>query len=69
MNATSGGNRGGKRPQAGGRVFPLEGEVAEDPTITVSGTLPINHLYAHVLFYSCAAHSFVNPVFAKKLTS
>ena len=69
MNTTSGGNRGGKRPQAGGRVFFLEGEEAEDLTATVSGTLLINHLYAHVFFDSSATHSFVNPVFVKKLAS
>ena len=44
MNTTSGGNRGGKRPQAGGRVFSLEGGEAEDLTATVSGTLLIKHL-------------------------
>jgi len=43
VNTTSGGNRGGKRPQAGGRVFSLEGGEAENPTATVSGTL-----HAHV---------------------
>jgi len=30
MNATSRGNRGGKRPQEGGRVFSLESEEAKD---------------------------------------
>ena len=65
VNATSRASRGGKRPQAGGRVFSLEGEEAA----TVSGTLLINHFYAHVLFDSGATHSFVNPVFAKKLAS
>jgi len=50
MNTTLGSNRGGKRPQAGGRVFSLEGEEAEDPTVTILGTLLIKHLYAHVLF-------------------
>ena len=69
MNTTSGSNRGGKRPQAGGRVFSLEGEEAEDPTVIVSGTLLIKHLYAHVLFDAGATHSFVNPAFAKVLAS
>ena len=69
MNITSGSNRGGKRPQASGWVFSLEGEEAEDPTVTVSGTLLIKHLYAHVLFDSGATHSFVNPAFAKELAS
>ena len=41
----------------------------ENPTATVSGTLLINHLCAHVLFNSGATHSFVNPSFAKKLAS
>jgi len=68
-NTTSGGNRGGKRPQAGGWVFSLEGGKAKNPTTTVSGTLLIKHLYAHVLFDSGATHSFVNPSFAKKLAS
>jgi len=58
-----------ERPQAGGRVFYLEGEEEENPTATISSTLAINHLYAHVLFNSCATHSFVNLVFAKKLAS
>jgi len=65
MNTTSGSNRGGRRPQAGGRVFSLEGEEAEDPTVTVSGTFLIKHLYTHVLVDSGAIYSFVNPVFAK----
>jgi len=69
MNTASGGNRGGKRPQAGGRVFSLVGGEAEDLTATMSGTLLIKHHYAHVLFDSGATHSFVNPSFAKKLTS
>jgi len=69
MNTASGSNRGGKRLRAGGRVFSLEGEEAEDPTVTVSGTLLIKHLYAHVLFDSGSTHSFVNPIFAKKLAS
>jgi len=47
----------------------LEGDEAENLTITVSGTLLIKHLYAHVLFDSGATHSFVNPVFVKKLTN
>jgi len=50
-------------------VFSLRGEEAEDPTVAVSGTLLIKHLYAHVLFESGATHSFVNPAFAKLLTS
>jgi len=50
-------------------VFSLDGEEAEDPTITVSGTVLINHLYAYVLFDSSATHSFVNPVFPKKFAS
>ena len=50
-------------------MFSLEGEEAEDPTITVSGTVLINHLYAYVLFDSSATHSFVNSAFAKKLTN
>ena len=50
-------------------MFYLEGEEAEDPTAIVSGTLFINHLYAYVLFDSSATHSFVNPVFTKKLAS
>jgi len=50
-------------------VFSLEGEEAEGPTVTVSGTLPIDHLYTHVLFQSGVMHSFVNPVFTKKLAS
>jgi len=69
MNAASGGNRRGKRPQAGGRVFNLEGEEAENLTTTVSGTLLFNHHYVHILFDSGATYSFVNVVFAKKLTS
>ena len=69
MNTASGSNRGGKRLRAGGRVFSLEGEEAEDPTVTVSGTLLIKHLYAHVLFDSGATRSFVNPAFAKELAS
>ena len=69
MNTAAGGQRGGKRPQAGGRVFCLEGDEVEDPTNTVLGTLLINHLYTHVLFDSGAAHSFVNHIFAKKLAS
>jgi len=68
-NATSRGNRGGKRPQVGGPVFPLEGEEAEDPTSTISSTLLINHLYTYVLFDSGATHSFANPIFAKKLAN
>ena len=50
-------------------MFCLEGDEVEDPTNTVSGTLLINHLYAHVLFDSGATHSFVNPAFAKELAS
>jgi len=50
-------------------VFCLEGEEAENPTATVSGTLLINHLYTHVLFDSRATHSFLNPIFAKKFAS
>jgi len=69
MNATSGSNRGGKRPQAGGLVFSMKGKEVEDPTVAVSGTLLIKHLYAHVLFDSGTTHSFVNPAFAKKLAS
>jgi len=53
-NAALGGNRGGKRPQAGGRVFYLEVEEVENPTATILGTVFINHLYAHVLFDSGA---------------
>jgi len=68
VNATSGGNRGGKRPQACGRVLSLGGE-AEDLTATVSSTLLVKHLYAHVLFDSGATHSFINPNFARKLAS
>jgi len=69
MNTTSGGNRGGKRPQIGGQVFCPEGEEAEKLTTTISDTVLIQHLYTHVLFDSGATHSFVNPVFAKKLAS
>ena len=69
VNTAPGGNRGGKRPQAGGRVFSLAGGEAEDLTATVSGTLLIKHLNAHVLFDSGATHSFVNPSFAKKLAN
>jgi len=69
INTTSGGNRGGKRAQAGGRVFYLEGDEVENLTTTVSGTLLIKHLYAHILFDSGATHSFVNPSFAKKRAS
>jgi len=50
-------------------VLSLKGEEAENPTVAVSGTLLIKHLYAHVLLYSDATHSFVNPIFAKKLAS
>ena len=50
-------------------MFSLEGEEAEDPTVTVSGILLIEHLYAYILFDSSATHSFVNPAFAKKLAS
>ena len=69
MNTTLGGNRGRKMPHAGGRVFCLEGDEAENLTTTVLGTLLVKHLYAHVLFDSGATHSFVNPIFAKKLAS
>jgi len=68
-NAISRSNRGGKRPQAGGRVFSMRGEEAEDPTVAVLGTLLIKHLYVHVLFDSGATYSLVNPAFAKKLAS
>ena len=57
-NATLGRNRGGKRPQIGGRVFSLRGEEARDPTIAVSGILLIKHLYTHVLFDSGATYSY-----------
>ena len=50
-------------------MFSLKGEEAEDPTVAVSGTLLIKHLYADVLFDSGATHSFVNTAFAKKLAS
>ena len=50
-------------------MFSLEGEEAEDPIVTVSGTLLIKRLYAHVLFDSRATNSFVNPAFAKKVAS
>ena len=50
-------------------MFSLEGEEAEDPTVTVSGTLLIKHLYAHVLFDSSATHSFVNHAFVKERAS
>jgi len=68
-NAASEGNRGGQRPQAGGRIFYLEGEEVENSIPTVSSVLLINHLYTHILFDSGATHSFVNPAFAKKLAS
>ena len=55
--------------EKGGRVFYLDGEEIENPTAIVSGTLLINNPYAHVLFDSGATHSFVNPIFAKKLAS
>jgi len=38
VNITSGGNKGGKRQQAGGGVFSLEGGEAENPTSTVSAS-------------------------------
>jgi len=47
----------------------LEGEEAKYPIATVSDILLVNQLYASVLFASSATHSFVNPEFAKKLTS
>ena len=50
-------------------MFCLEGDEAENPTATLSGTLLVNHLYVHVLFDSGASDSFVNPVFTKKLAS
>jgi len=67
--ASFGGNRSNKKPQAGGRVFCLEGEETGDPTNTVSGTLLINHLYTRILFDSCTTHSFVNYEFANKLVN
>ena len=50
-------------------MFCLEGDEAENLATTVSGTLLLKHLYAHVVFDSGAIHSFVNPVFVKKLAS
>ena len=63
------GNRSNKKPQAGGRVFWLEGEEVEDLAATASSTPPVNHLYTQILFNSSATHSFVNPKFAKKLAN
>ena len=50
-------------------MFSLKCEEAEDPTVAISGTLLIKHLHAPVLFDLGTTHSFVNPVFAKKLAS
>jgi len=50
-------------------VFFLKGEEIEDPTVTVSGTLLVNHLYTHILFKSGATHLFLSPKFVDKLAS
>jgi len=50
-------------------VYYLEAgeEELEDSQIIVSGTLLVNHLFTQVLFDTGTAHSFINPVTAKRL--
>jgi len=47
----------------------LGGKESEETTNTVSGILPVNHLYARILFDSGATHSLVSSEFAMKLAS
>jgi len=55
-----------RKPQARARVCIGAREAFEGPNTTVTSTLLVNHLYAHVLFDSGATNSFTTPKLVEK---